>query len=360
MVELFDALLILMLGYASIDGATKHTWTLLQLLSGMLPVTSGNLARFAEIRGCHAETMRRHFRVLEDAGLLSREEAEGDLVVYLPLWPDPDESGYRDAQTALSLLMKVPDVSAESPEGVGDNGLTLTINKIVDCSQKHPERKEIVSAESPEEVEASEIGKPGQQNRWLGVTPYSPPLKGGVRGCFPTRLPGIEAKEIGSWTSADFLRYANRIYVDCYRHVSLELEGSVAGQKRQGVILSRFKRDVLARFIRLGLSKADVRDYLDWLFETKAERFENIGIGVICSPAIQDGFLSERVKREDEVAGRVDVSEEVGGQLRCRRAERGEVKIPDGEAWRLFDPDDELCKVCLRRAVCAEMWESEQ
>lgn len=299
--ELLDALLILMLGYSKLEDAAKATWILLRVISDVMPVTSRNLARFAEIRGSHMETVRKHMHSLEKHLLLERAKPDPSvsLTVYRPV--DPDAGGdtdYRDVQAAVALLTKA---ASESAGGVGD--------------------------------------------------PPSPPPKGGRGGSGPPE-PG--RKDVVTWTTPDFLRHVNGLYVDHYGHVSLELEGSVAGKKRQGQVMARFKRDVLGRFARLGLSKKDVKSYLDWLFETKAESLENIGLGAICSPAVQDGFLTEHRRRARELAGKVDVTGG-NGALRCRKAEKGGIDVGDGDAWRLYDVDDETCKVCLRRGVCAEM-----
>jgi len=303
MVELLDALMVLLLGYSKLEDAAKTTWLLLRIVSDVVPVTSRTLARFAEIRGVHVETARRHLHALDDHGLLERHRPEGQdsLAVYRPLDPTAEgDQDYRDVQAAIALLTKAVRKSAGAAGG-----------------------------------------------------PPSPPPKGGGGG---PSLPDPEPKPVDSWTSVDFLRFANELYVEHYGHVSLELEGSVAGEKRQGQVLARFKRDVLGRFARLGLSKTDARGYLVWLFETKSESLENIGIGAICSPAVQDGFLTEVQRRRSELRGRVDVTKG-NGSLRCRKAEKGGIEIEDSLAWRLYDPGDKICRVCLRRAACAEMRE---
>lgn len=294
--DLLQALLIVTLGYSGLDASAKETWTMLRLFDDM-PLTSGNLPRFAEIRGRHAETIRRQLKALRKAGLVAKRR-DGDLILYVAADPNPSDPDFQDVQRALSAFSK----------------------------------------HSANDMNVDPKAAPPLSFRREGEGPRSAETTSMLMG-----------RQIVKWTSHEFLKYASDLYRRAYGHVSLDLEQSLHGERRQGVVVARIKKSLVKRFLRLGLKNEDVVKYLDWLFEEKAEALD-INLGVICSRALQSEWMSVRQRNLKALAGKSDVTGRK--QFECPHAKAAGAL--DAEAWRFYDPDDDSCKICIRRMRCSE------
>lgn len=299
--ELQQAIVILMLGYSSLDSAAKETWLLLRTLqSDKALITSRNIDRIAAIKGRHPETIRRHIIALRKIGLVTQRRRD-DLIVYSVVDPIPTDPDFQDTQKALAEVSSHTDVD-------GTHG----------C-------------------------------------PPSPPLWGRERGAESNHIGVVYGKALENWNAKDFVRLASDLYRKIYGHASLDLEGDAHGERRQGIIVSRLKREVLGRFDRIGLTKQDTYDYIAWLFDAKSNDLD-INLGLLCSRSIQSEFISVKTKREKALKGKRQItSAEV--QVDCPHAR--DAAATDQDAWRFYSVGDSYCATCPRRMACSEKQERE-
>ena len=296
--NLHQAIIIVMLGYESVDAGAKETWVMLRLFDD-LPLTSGNLGHFAKIRGRHAETLRRQLKILRKAGLVKRRR-QGDLIIYAAIDPSQSDQDFQDVQKALAFFCR------KNQNNIGVDG-------------------------SPPPLSFRREGE-GVENK---TTSTSTSIRFG--------------KKADEWKSQDFLHLASDLYRKTYGHVSLDLEQDVHGERRQGVIVVRIKKSLVQRFQRLDLTNQDVIDYIEWLFDTKAANLD-INVGVICSRALQSEWLSARQAKVKDLAGKREVTHR---KLReCPFADKA--GVPNADAWRFFDDEDHVCQTCPRRMRCSE------
>ena len=305
--ELQQAIVILMLGYSSLDSAAKETWLLLRTLdAAKVFVTSGNLDRIAAIRGRHRETLRRHISALRKNGLVTQRRRD-DLIVYSLVDPIHSNHDFQDTQKALASISNHTNVDGTHK-----------------CSR---------------------------------VTPL-PPCTGRREGGVKSNYIGVSVvygKALESWNAGDYLRLASDLYRKTYGHVSLDLEGDAHGKRRQGVIVSRLKRELLGRFDRIGLTKQDIYDYILWLFDAKSGSLD-INLGIVCSTALQSEFISVKTKKDKALKGKKQItSAEV--QVDCPLA--AAAGQGDGDAWRFYGEENSDCVTCSRRMVCSEKQERE-
>lgn len=293
--DLQTAIIIVMVGYGSLKASAKETWVMLRLFSD-LPLTSGNLGRFAEIRGRHVETLRRQLKALRKAGLVKRRR-EGDLVIFAALDPNPSDPDFQDAQKALAAFRQGKRINTN----VGGSTPPLSF------------RREGEGSKSESAKTLMRFGK-----------------------------------KASDWKSHDFLHLASDLYRQTYGHVSLDLEQDLHGERRQGVVVARLKKSLVERFLRLDLTHQSMIDYIEWLFDAKSGALD-INVGVICSRALQSEWLSSRQEKAKALAGK---HEATGRKHECPLAAKA--YVPDDEAWRFFDDENVTCQTCPRRMRCSE------
>lgn len=296
--DLQQAIVILMLGYSSLDSAAKETWLLLRTLdSATIAVTSGNLDRIAAIRGRHRETIRRHITALREKGLITQRR-RNDLVVYSLVDPVPSNPDFQDTQKALASISNHMNVDGSAPPS---------------------------------------------------------PLRGEGEGLKSNHIGVVYGKALENWNAKDFVRLASDLYRKTYGHASLDLEQSAHGERRQGIVVTRIKREILQRFGRIGLTKQDVSDYIEWIFAQKAEALD-INLGLLCSRSIQSEFISVKTKREKALKGKRQITSAVV-QVDCPHAR--DAAATDQDAWRFYSVGDSYCATCPRRMACSEKQEQE-
>ena len=296
--ELSQAIVILMLGYSSLDSAAKETWLLLRTLqSAQVLITSGSLDRIAEIRGRHCETIRRHISALRENGLITQRR-RSNLIVYSLVDPVATNGDFLDTTKSCAEISSHMHVYESTPP--------------------------LPFRERGEESKSNHIGV-------------------------------VYGKALENWNAKDFLRLASDLYRKVYGHASLDLEQSAHGERRQGIVVSRIKRELLQRFGRIGLTKQDISDYIEWIFTEKSEALD-INLGLLCSRSIQSEFLSVKAKKDQALKGKKQITS-ASVQVDCPLA--AEAGQGDGDAWRFYGEENSDCVTCPRRMVCSEKQERE-
>jgi hypothetical protein len=98
--------------------------------------------------------------------------------------------------------------------------------------------------------------------------------------------------EVESWTANQFMHYIRKRFKETYNTDSFEfnmLDNPKTSRNATGKLWAVIKRNLIDKFENSGLTKVDLKDYIDWAYEVKAAQPSfniTISLSFLCSSGL--------------------------------------------------------------------------